>query len=165
VTLYLPSEAYGFVYSSDMRSTLVSLFAGLLFGGSWLALVDGIVQSHTLTLPSPFWWYYALPAIFASVCAVCMNFTNWDQLKPGSSSAGAGFDDDLGGQRCAVAWFICMFAGCFACIGGSIWIFVQDFASQGWPGISLLTQTSVVTVSGLLFFFARGFPKSDFGNL
>ena len=93
-------EAYGFAYSSDMRSTLVSLFAGLLFGGSWLALVDGIVQSHALTLPSPFWWYYALPAIFASVCAVCMNFTNWDQLKPGSSGAGAGFDDDLGGQRC-----------------------------------------------------------------
>jgi len=100
------------------------------------------------------------------MCAVGMNFANWDQLKPGSAGAGFdGDDDNLGGQRCAVAWFICMFAGCFACIGGSIWIFVQDFGSHGWPGISLLTQTSVVTVAGLLFFFARGSPKSDFGNL
>jgi hypothetical protein len=150
-----------------MRSTLVSLFAGLIFGGAWLALVDGIVQSQTLALP-PFWWYYALPAVFASVCAVGMNFTDWSQLKP--AGAGGGFEmDDLGGQRCAVAWFIFMFAGCFACIGGSIWIFVQDFGSQGWPGISLLTQTSAVTVSGLLFFFARGTTTTtafgDFGKL
>ena len=152
-----------------MRSTLVSLFAGTLFGGAWLALVDGIVQSHYGSALVPFWWYYALPAVFASACAVCMNFTDWSQLKPIASGSGfEGDDSSLGGQRCAVAWFIFMFAGCFACIGGSIWIFVQDFASDGWPGISLLVQTSVVTTSGLLFFFARGPPSSqggDYGTL
>jgi hypothetical protein len=154
-------------FVQNMRSTLVSLFAGLLFGGAWLALVDGIVQSHYGVSTIPFWWYYALPAVFVSICAICMNFTDWSQLKPIASGAGfdlgGGDDASVTGQRCAVAWFIVMFAGCFACVGGSIWIFVQDFASDGWPGISLLVQTSVVTTSGLLFFFARG-PSSSQGG-
>ena len=98
-----------------------------------------------------------MPAVFVSLCAVGINFVEWPQLRPPSSGGTMGFDGvDEANQRCAITWFIVMFAGCLACIGGSIWIFVQDFNNTGWPGISLLIQVNTVTVAALLFFFARG---------
>jgi hypothetical protein len=46
-----------------------------------------------------------------------------------------------------------------------VWIELADYAPHPvsqWTGISLLLNTVLITISGLLFFFARGNKKKDF---
>ena len=128
-------------------------------------LISGIINAHdcggTVACPAPFWWYYALPAVFCSATNILMNLVSATQL---SGRSGV-FDD--GNNKKAVLWFMCMLAGSFCCIGGAIWILAQQYGigSTGseWPGIALLLQTIFVTVSGLLFFFGR--PKGTYSTM
>jgi hypothetical protein len=49
---------------------------GALFSAAWFCLVSGIIASHNALNSAPFWWYYALPAVFCSLTNVLMNLVS-----------------------------------------------------------------------------------------
>lgn len=50
---------------------------------------------------------------------------------------------------------------------GAIWVLAEQYGvgsvGSEWPGVSLLLNTILVTISGLLFFFGR--PKNAYGSI
>ncbi len=124
-------------------------------------LISGIISANQ-NLTAPFWWYYALPAVFCTLTNILMNLVSSAQLQ----NRGGVFGDD-GGNKKATIWFIVMLAGSISCIGGAVWVLAENYGAGSigteWPGVSLLLCTCFLTISGLLFFFGR--PKGSYGQL
>lgn len=142
-----------------LQSILASFAAGSLVAISWTILIDGIIASNRDGGPA-FMWFWALPAIFATVTAVLMNLVTSAQL----SSSGGIFDDSSSTK--VRVWFFLTLTGSLLCLGGALWILIENYTGKAaaWPGVALLLQTIIVTAAGLVFFFARG-GRSEYAGL
>ncbi len=161
-SLFFLFFSFLFLFGFVSHFSLSLSVSGALFSAAWFILISGIINANQQIAvgSAPFMWYYSLPAVFCSITNVLMNLVSAAQL----NSRGGVFDD--GGNKKAVVWFILMLAGSIACIGGAIWVLAVNYGAGSvgseWPGVSLLLNTCLVTVSGLLFFFGR--PKNIYGS-
>eukprot|EP01091_Cochliopodium_minus_P003730 TRINITY_DN13702_c0_g1_i1.p1 TRINITY_DN13702_c0_g1~~TRINITY_DN13702_c0_g1_i1.p1 ORF type:complete len:153 (+),score=27.72 TRINITY_DN13702_c0_g1_i1:31-459(+) len=140
-----------------LRSTLVSLFSGVVFSVGWWILIDGVVYGQNIKSTPPFLWFYYLPAVFATVCAICLNFAKASKLNGGGM-----FDDGIANR--VRVWVFLFLAGSFMCIGGAIWVTAQHYGksvSTPYPGVGLIVQTVTALMASLIFFLARG-QKEEF---
>merc|ERR1711916_13487 len=68
------------------KNMVVSLVSGAFFAIGWWVLISGIIESHNCAGCEPFWWYFALPAVFCSLTNVLMNLVSVGQLSGRSMS-------------------------------------------------------------------------------
>ena len=134
-----------------LRNIIISICCGFLFSLGWWLLIDGIVQSQ-----STFLFSFILPAIFCTFAGILLNFVDKDRItEVGEDMFGQG---DVGGK--VRLWVAIMLTIAFACIGGSIWVLVENYTTTNlkvgqWPGISLLLNTICVFISSVVYFVGR----------
>jgi Uncharacterised protein family (UPF0220) len=144
-----------FIIMPTVRSILVSVSAGAMVSGGWWALADGIIISDRNGLP--FWWYYAIPAIGATFCAILLNMFRVEQLG-GSGDVVASFSgDDIQLSTWARVWVFFWLLLAVTFIGGALWVAIARYAytKVPWAGAALVLCTFLSAVAGALFFGLR----------
>jgi len=122
----------------------IGLCTGILIGLGWWAFFDGVVYA-----PDAFPWSHIVPALGSVLALIMLNLVTIEQLK----------------QLPAVrVWtFISLTLGCI-CVGGAIWITAAEYPPalvDNWPGVSIIVQTMLVLIAGVLLFVGRSSMDSN----
>jgi len=114
----------------------VGFFSGGLFALAWILFIDGQTQSY-----DPFVGTYIVPPLLTTVGAIMLNFVSVNQVSK---------------SREVKIWIFCWITVLFIAIGGAIYILTVDYPpDDNYAGITILLQTIVMTMAGLVFFIGR----------
>ena len=121
------------------KLVVAAVFVGALFAGGWWAFIDGAVVA-----PDAFPWMHIVPALLSSVAVIMLNLVD-----PA---------DDGDNQVLVRVWIFIWFTVACCAVGGAIWITTTEYPpniNDNWPGVSIIVQTILVFLAGLVLFVAR----------
>lgn len=151
----------------------MAVLAGILFGASWILLVDGIhagnnwregvIQRNTtnvyVVVPHPaqpvFYASYMLPPLLVTVAMFLLNLSSPTRLSVSDMA-----DVNRVGDKARV-WVFLMYTLAGLCVAGSFWVATQDYPSgaeqlTSYPGWALVGNNLLLVLSGSLFFASSG---------
>lgn len=122
-----------------MSTILACVFTGIFLGGAWWVYGDGVIAYRALHPSTEYVGHYVVPGIMATASMVGLNLG----MRP----------HHVQEHWEARLWmfFCCMIA--FVSIGLSTWFIVVD---PTWPVISIVVQSLLLLMAGMLFFFRNG---------
>lgn len=129
----------------QLSTILLCTFSGVFLGSGWWVYGDGVIDYKHHPHPVVYRGKWSVPGILTTVALVALNIG----VTP---------------QTVIEKWEARLY--CFACltlafvgVGLSVWILAVDDVIGGggnWTGVSLLVQTMLLLVGGLLFFIRSG---------
>lgn len=120
----------------SLRAALVGFFSGVLFTLAWILFIDGQTQSY-----DPFVGTYIIPPLLATMGAIFLNFVSVQGLAK---------------NKQVKVWVFFWMTILFISIGGAIYILTVDYPpDDNYAGVTILLQTIVMTMAGILFFVGR----------
>lgn len=139
----------------NLAPIIVASLSGLLLGGGWWVFVDGVIHYHNhphlnttsttkqkLPLPSN----QVVPGLLATLSMILMNTISVSQVSR------------LWEGR---LWLFATLTIGLLGFSLSVWILTQHFGGQEWPGVSLVVQTLLLLMGGVLYFLRFGCEQGD----
>lgn len=134
-----------------ISAIMLCVCAGMCLGGAFWIYGDGVVAYHFVQKqPLAYEFKWAVPGLLISVAVIALN------LGVSPSSVIQHWEARL--------WAFCCLTLAFLGIGLALWILVADEHIGGganWASISILLQTMLVMVAGILFFVRDGTSKTN----
>lgn len=129
----------------------ISMLAGFLFFGGWWMMIDVNVQYQSLIEDKKI---YHMPGIVATIMMIFVNAIPNDILNDTYYSSSSLCTPDI-----AKIFLLFTLMGCFGCLIGASFIFVNDFLLQSkadqWPGYGIFLQNLCIFISNVMMRFCR----------
>jgi cytochrome bd-type quinol oxidase subunit 2 len=138
----------------NLTPIILAVITGLCLGGGWWVYVDGVIKyknfphmNTTITPPTPIPYHYAwmTPGLVVTFSMVAMNIVTMSHIRR---------------HWAGRLWlFITLTVGVLG-LCGAVWILSNVFDGQEWPGVSLVVQTLLILMGGIIYFLRVGFGSS-----